>query len=258
MTSGAVRVDPGRPRVCRAGCALDPPGPGPYGDPVAQLTGRGTRLLTGVQARRLAERRLREEITRGAVVPGQRLVEPELGERYGVTRNSARLALDALIAEGLVERIPNRGARVRVMSGAEVVAVLECRQALDGLLAAKAAERATNARLEELRATLARLERAVAEHEPLECWSLVQEHHRLVAEAARQPLASSLVGRLQGRLARYQFQLLLRPGRAPRSLAELTRVVDAVAAHDADAADRAARAHVQSGIDELSGEPADG
>ncbi|WP_336026254.1 GntR family transcriptional regulator [Geodermatophilus sp. FMUSA9-8] len=223
-----------------------------------QGTGEGARLLTGVQARRTAERRLREEITRGVVVPGQRLVEPELGERYGVTRNSARLALDALIAEGLVERIPNRGARVRVMSGAEAVAVLECRQVLDGLLAAKAAEHATGAQAERLRATLERLRRAVADHELLECWDLLQEHHRLVADAARQPLASSLVARLQGRVARSQFQLLLRPGRAQQALAELADVVDAVAGGRPADADRAARAHVQSGIDALAAESPEG
>ncbi|GAB3324205.1 GntR family transcriptional regulator [Geodermatophilus aquaeductus] len=228
---------------------------GPYGDPVAHRTGEHARLLSGVQARRIAERRLRDEITRGVVVPGQRLVEPELGERYGVTRNSARLALDVLIAEGLVERIPNRGARVRVMSGSEVVAVLECRQVLDGLLARKAAENAAGDQVERLQATVGRLRRAVADHESLECWELIQEHHRLVAEAARHGLASSLVELLQSRVARHSFQFLLRPGRAQQALAELTQVVDAIAERRADAAERAARAHLQSGIDELLREP---
>jgi DNA-binding GntR family transcriptional regulator len=223
-----------------------------------QGTGEGARLLKGVQARRIAERRLRDEITRGAVVPGQRLVEPELGERYGVTRNSARLALDLLIAEGLVERIPNRGARVRVMSGPEVVAILECRQVLDGLLARKAAQNATDVQVDALRANLERLQRAVAQHELLECWELIQEHHRLVAEAASQALASALVERLQGRIARHRFQFLLRPGQAQRTLAELTQVVDAVAEHRADAAELAARAHLQGGIDEMLREPAEG
>ncbi|WP_369256865.1 GntR family transcriptional regulator [Geodermatophilus amargosae] len=220
------------------------------------MSGEGTRLLTGVRARRIAEQRLREEITRGAVVPGQRLVEPELGERYGVTRNSARLALDALIAEGLVERIPHRGARVRVVSGSEVVAILECRQVLDGLLARKAAQNATDEQVDRLLANLGRLQRAVAEREPLECWELVQEHHRLVAEAAHQPLASSLVERLQGRIARHRFQLLLRPGRSQQALAELTEVVHAVAGRRADAAEQAARTHLQGGIDELLLQPA--
>ena len=211
----------------------------------------GAQPLSGVRARRLAERRLREEITRGAVVPGQRLVEPELGERYGVTRNSARLALDVLIAEGLVERIPNRGARVRVVSAAEAVAILECRQVLDGLVARKAAQNATADQVGRLRAYLARMQEAVADQALLEVVELVREHHQLVADAARQPLASSLVDGLQGQVVRHQFQWLLRPGRAQQALDGLTRVVDAVEQRRAGAAEAAARAHVQDLIDAL-------
>ncbi|TYP89195.1 GntR family transcriptional regulator [Blastococcus xanthinilyticus] len=214
-------------------------------------------LLSGVRARRLAEERLREEITRGVVVPGQRLVEPELAERYGVTRNSARLALDALIGEGLVERIPNRGARVRVVPTSEVVAILECRQVLDGMLARQAAQHATAGDLAGLRENLARMGRAVADRELLEFATLVQEHSRLLTAAARHPLAASLVDRLAGQVARHHFQLLLlRPGRAQAQLTELTRVVEALAEGAADAAESAARAHLQAVVGALLGPPA--
>ena len=218
---------------------------------MAQGTGERARLLTGIQGRRTAEQRLREEITRGAVAPGQRLVEPELGERYGVTRNSARLALDELISAGLVERIPNRGARVRIVSTSEVVAILECRQVLDGLLSRRAAQHATHAQIDRLQANLERMQRAVADSELLEYWRLLQEHSRIVAEAAGQPLASSLVERLQGPVVRHRFRLLLHPGRAQQSLAELTRVVEAVAQRRADSAESAARENLQAVIDGL-------
>jgi DNA-binding GntR family transcriptional regulator len=218
---------------------------------VARVTEEGAHLLRGVQAKRIAQQRLRDEITRGTVVPGQRLVEPELGERYGVTRNSVRMALDGLIAEGLVERIPNRGARVRVVSTSEAVAILECRQLLDGLLARKAAQNATDAHIDRLHANLERMQRAVADQELLEYSNLVQEHHRLLRESARQAMASSLVELLQGRLVRHRFRMLLRPGRAQQSLAELTLVVDAIADRRPDAAESAAKAHLQGVIDAL-------
>jgi DNA-binding GntR family transcriptional regulator len=221
------------------------------------VSGGGAHLLRGVQARRVVEQRLREEITRGAVVPGQRLVEPELGERYGVTRNSARLALDVLITEGLVERIPNRGARVRVVSPSEAVAILECRQVLDGLLARKAAQNATVEEVDRLRAVLERMRQAVADREVLVYSTLVQEHHRLLRESARQPMASSLVESLQSRIARHQFRFLLRPGRAQQSLDGLARVVDAVAGRRPDAAESAARAHLQAVIDAVLREAAE-
>ena len=80
------------------------------------------------------------------MAPGQRLVEEELAALLGVTRASLRAALFDLTAEGLVERIPNRGARVRAITLEEAVAITECRMALEGLCAAKAAERVSELR----------------------------------------------------------------------------------------------------------------
>src|SRR6185312_9863647 len=66
--------------------------------------------------RRLAGARLRQAILGGDMAPGQRLVEEELAGTLGVTRASLRAALFDLGADGLVERIPNRGARVRAVT----------------------------------------------------------------------------------------------------------------------------------------------
>jgi DNA-binding GntR family transcriptional regulator len=207
--------------------------------------------LTGVRGRDLAEERLRSELARGDVAPGQRLVESELAERYGVTRNSTRLALDALAAEGLVERIPNRGARVRTVSTEEAVAVMECRMVLDGLLAGKAAQAATDDDAERLTANCRLMEQALQAQELLRYSALIQEHHALVRQAARQPIASALVERLQAQIVRHQFQLSLRPGRPQQSLAELRRVVDAIIARDPKTAEEAARAHMRAVVTAL-------
>jgi len=95
----------------------------------------------GEAARAHALAALRQAILSGDVAPGQRLVEEELAGTLGVTRQSLRAALLDLTAEGLVERIPNRGARVRTVTTDEAVAITECRMALEALCAAKAAER---------------------------------------------------------------------------------------------------------------------
>lgn len=202
--------------------------------------------------RQVAHARLREAITSGEVVPGQRLVEADLVALLGVTRNGVRLALDELVAEGLVERIPHRGARVRTVSTAEAVAITECRMALEGLAAAKAAERATDAEIGQLRAHLDRMRRAVRDGELVEYSALIQQLHELVRAAARQPTAAALIERLQAQIVRHQFRLSLRPGRPQVSLAGLTAVVEAIAARDADAAEAAARAHLRSVIAELA------
>jgi DNA-binding GntR family transcriptional regulator len=206
----------------------------------------------GAAARDSAEQSLRAAISRGDLPPGHRLVEADLAGLLGVNRSSVRSAIDALIAEGLVERIPNRGARVRIVSTAEAVAITECRMPLEGLLAGKAAERITDAEIARMRTHLHAMGEAVDSGDLLKYSELIQQLHGMVHDAARHPIAAGLVGRLQAQLVRHQFQLSLRPGRPRVSLRELSDLVDAVADRDPARAEAAAVAHVRSIIDALT------
>jgi DNA-binding GntR family transcriptional regulator len=203
-------------------------------------------------ARDAAEHALRTAISRGDLPPGHRLVEAELAGQLGVNRSSVRLAIDVLIADGLVERIPNRGARVRVVSVAEAVATTECRMVLEGLLARKAAERVTDEQAGRLRVQLAAMGEAVAGGDLLKYSELISQLHGLVRDTAQHPVAAGLVDRLQAQVVRHQFQLSLRPGRPQVSFGELTAVVDAITAGDPDGAESATVAHFRSVVAALS------
>ncbi|MGH3178879.1 MAG: GntR family transcriptional regulator, partial [Streptosporangiaceae bacterium] len=188
-------------------------------------------------------------------VPGQRLVEPELAESFGVTRAAMRAALIDLTGEGLVERIPYRGARVRVVSIEEAVAITECRMVLEGLCAAKAAERVTGPQAERLRQLGKELERSLADGELLKYSALNHEVHRLMREISGQTVAAALLERLNGQLVRHQFQLSLRPGRAQTSLGEHLAMIDAIAGRRPAEAEQAARRHLRSVITALLDQP---
>jgi len=202
----------------------------------------------GAAGRRRAGERLRQAILAGDMAPGQRLVEEELAGVLRVTRASVRAALFDLTAEGLVERIPNRGARVRVVTLAEAVAITECRMTLEGLCAAKAAERVTEAQAARLRAIGDQMERSVADGEPLKYSALNHELHRLVREVSGQAVAADLLERLNGQLVRHQFQLSMRPGRPQASLPEHLAIIAAIAAGRPAEAEEAARRHLRSVI----------
>ncbi len=203
-------------------------------------------------AQAVAERALRAGISRGDMPPGYRLVEAELVTLTGVSRSAVRLAIDTLAAEGLVERIPNKGARVRVVSTEEAVAITECRMPLEGLLARKAAERITDAEADRLRAHLETMTAAVDSGDVQKYSELIQQLHGLVGQAARHPIAADLVGRLQAQLVRHQFRLSLRPGRPRVSLGELGELVDAITGRDPGRAEAAATTHFRSVIAALS------
>jgi DNA-binding GntR family transcriptional regulator len=216
---------------------------------MAAATSSGPRA--GEQARAHAFATLRQAILSGDLAPGRRLVEEELAGTLGVTRQSLRSALLDLTAEGLVERIPNRGARVRVVSTAEAVAITECRMALEALCAAKAAERITDDEAARLRELAENLKRSVAEGNPLKYSELNRELHRRVGVISGQTVAVGLLERLHAQLVRHQFQLALRPGRPEVSLPEHVAIAHAVASRRPEDAERAVRAHLASVIEAL-------
>jgi DNA-binding GntR family transcriptional regulator len=208
-------------------------------------------VKAGEVARAHAFTALRQAILSGDVAPGQRLVEEELAGTLGVTRQSLRAALLDLATEGLVERVPNRGARVRVISSEEAVAITECRMALEALCAAKAAERISDADAAALRELGEQLSRSVTDRNPLKYSELNRELHRRVGVISGQTVAMGLLDRLHAQLVRHQFQLALRPGRPEVSVEEHLAIVDAVAGRRPEDADRAVRRHLASVIEAL-------
>ncbi|MFJ6742619.1 GntR family transcriptional regulator [Streptomyces sp. NPDC091279] len=209
------------------------------------------RPSSGEQAKQHALARLRQAILHGEMAPAQRLVENELAEQFGVTRASIRAALIDLESQGLVERIRNRGSRVRVVTVEEAVAITECRMALEGLCAAKAAATVSDEQLAELTELGTAMAKAVADGEPMTYSELNQQLHARVREFSGQRTAVDLLERLNAQLVRHRFQLALRPGRPQHSLNEHLAMIEAIRARDPEAAEAAVRAHLSSVIEAL-------
>lgn len=205
----------------------------------------------GEAARAHALSALRSAILAGDLVPGQRLIEEELASELQVTRASLRAALIELTAEGLVERVPNKGARVRVVTTDEAVAITECRMALEALCAVKAAQRVTGEQIAELLQLGEHLKRSVADGDAPKYSELNTELHQTVRAISGQTVAVELLRRLNAQLVGHQFQLALRPGRAEQSLGEHLAIIDAIARRDPGAADEATRQHLTSVITAL-------
>lgn len=205
-------------------------------------------LQAGEPARARALAALRRAIGTGDLAPGQRLIEEDLAADLSVTRASLRAALLELTTDGLVERVPNKGARVRVVTTDEAVAITECRMALEALCAVKAAQRVTDEQIAGLLELGDRLKRSVTDGDALAYSAANTELHRTVRAISGQPVAVELLQRLNAQLVRHQFQLAQRPGRPEESLGEHLAIIDAVTSRDPDAADKATRQHLSSVI----------
>jgi DNA-binding GntR family transcriptional regulator len=194
---------------------------------------------------------IRAAIAEGEFVPNQRLVEADLSERFGASRAAVRTALVQLSSEGLFERMQNRGARVRAVSLAEAIEITEVRMALEGLCAAKAAQRLTDDDRARLREIGEAMRAAVTSGDLLGYSELNRRLHGLVRALAGQATAGAILERLRGQNVRHQFQLAMHPGRPAVSLPQHLEIIEALCAGDSDAAEAAMRRHIRSVIDTL-------
>ena len=64
---------------------------------------------------------IREAILKGTLKPGERVSEPELAERFGISRTPIREAFRQLESEGYLEVIPRKGAVVASLSERDVM-----------------------------------------------------------------------------------------------------------------------------------------
>jgi DNA-binding GntR family transcriptional regulator len=195
---------------------------------------------------------LRGAILRGEYAPNQRLVEADLVEQYGTSRFLLRNALTQLASEGLIELQPNRGARVREISVDEAIEITEIRAAVEGVIAARAAQRIDDDQADELRRLGDSMTEAVTSREMLRYSDLNAQLHAGLRAIAQHGTATRIVERLNGQIVRHQFSLSLVPGRPDTSLPEHLAIIDAVCRRDPDAAEDAMRKHLTSVINALA------
>lgn len=184
---------------------------------------------------------LREAITAADLVPGRRLSENELAGQLGVSRTPIREALALLREERLVAIVPQLGTFVTRVSPGAVTDAAFVREALECAAVRLAAERIEAPALAELQANLA----AQQEAGPDAFDGLDDDLHRALCEAAGHPIAWTLAHRANGQLDRIRRLSLPEPGYVAEMVCEHQDVVAAVAARDADRAERALRHHLR-------------
>jgi DNA-binding GntR family transcriptional regulator len=97
----------------------------------------------------------------GEMPAGSWLRQSQLAEEFDVSRTPIRAALQALSERGVLELIPNRGARIRLPTRRELQESYAVRAALEGMAAAEAADLASQAQLDRMLAAESLFERAV-------------------------------------------------------------------------------------------------
>lgn len=196
--------------------------------------------LGAVRERVLAS--LRQDIIAGHLRPGDRLVERELAERFGVSRVPVREAIRALVGEGFVHFESARRTVVRRLTPADVRELFELREALEVYAAGLAAERATDEALADLRDLLERAATATKAGEAEAITDINTRFHDRIRAMAGNSLLISVMEPVDGRLR----WLTRQNTEWPQLLTEHGELYDAIASGDPERARTHALNHVRA------------
>jgi DNA-binding GntR family transcriptional regulator len=185
---------------------------------------------------------LSKAIISGEIPPGQRLDEPSVCRRFGVSRTPVREALRRLGGTGLVEVVPRRGVTVSRISVEDLTDMFDALGEFEGLCARLGAERMTpleRRRLQVLNETL--LKSITKKGAPLR--DLNEQFHELIYRGAHNECIASVTRSFRQRVAPFQV-LQFVPRANPDSFQDHDIIVRAIAAGDAAGAQRAMRDHI--------------
>lgn len=207
------------------------------------MSGKRSLIRSGTTVDQMV-RAIGDRIVTGFLRPGEKLDEASLAARFDVSRTPVREALGRLSVMGLVERRPNRGATVAVVTQEHLASMFESMAELEAICARFSAERMTAGErraLEIEHQASARLVHLGAE-EDYEYFNT--EFHTRLYRGAHSKHIYELTVMTRSRLAPFRRAQFMLPGRLAKSWQEHDVIVTAIMRGDSAAAGQAAKDHV--------------
>jgi len=196
--------------------------------------------------------RLRQRIFAHELPPGTWIDEQKLAEQYGISRTPLREALKVLASEGLVQLKPRRGCYVTEISAEDLDDIFPLMAMLEGRCALEAVKRAKRADVDALNAVHAKLE-ASARDERIEAFfEANQEFRQMIQELSGNRWLLMVIQDLRKVLKLSRMHSLSLEGRLQQSLEEHRVIMDAIAAGQAEVAEKAMHDHLLSGREALA------
>lgn len=203
------------------------------------------------RANEIAYAYIKSKIQDGTFRPAQRLVEAQLVEDIGVSRNTVKKALMLLSREGLITIEDNKGATIRSLDLGEVSEYYEIRIALEKIIVQHAANNITESDLDEMAALLEKMQSLSALKDFDTYSECNRQFHNIIYKAAQKPIITDIIQNIKTQLKRFQIKTMLVPGRADRSLEEHRAILDALRNHDAVVAEKMIVSHVSHVIETI-------
>ena len=149
--------------------------------------------------------KLRELILAGDLEPRSRIDEAALCERFGISRTPLREAIKLLAADGLLDLLPNRGARVAALSESEIEEIVQVVGVLEALAGELACQRITETELSAIETANLEMVEAWKAKDYSRYFERNREIHEAIMESSRNSALQTVYRSLSGRVQRARF-----------------------------------------------------
>jgi DNA-binding GntR family transcriptional regulator len=190
---------------------------------------------------------IRDAIISGALKGGSRVSEPDLAERYGISRTPIREAFRQLESEGFLTVIPRRGAVVSEFSVKDVEEFYAIKSILEGYAAHRACEKLTAKELDRLQSINDRLAELAAHNDIRTFFKIHNDFHDVFIKAADNEKLRELITSLVSRFQRLRLMSISLPGRMGISVQEHEKIIEAFRLKDAETAEMLVRKNAENG-----------
>jgi DNA-binding GntR family transcriptional regulator len=175
---------------------------------------------------------IRDAILKGTLVPGERVSEPDLAERYGISRTPIREAFRQLESEGYLTVVPRKGAVITSLSERDVEEFYAIKSMLEGYAAQLAAQLLTDKEIERLEKINVRLATLAAAGDVKTFFRVHNEFHEVFITASGNKKLYELIQQMLVKFNRLRIASLSLPGRMETSVREHDKIIEAFKARD--------------------------
>ncbi len=189
---------------------------------------------------------LQNDIINGKYKEGDSLIETKLSEELGVSRTPIREAIRQLELEGLVQSIPNKGAIVKGITVQDIEDIYTIRMMIEGLAARWAAEKITDSELEQLKEIIEFEEFYTAKNDAVHLQQFDSRFHDIIFSASKSKPLMHTLSTFHHYVQTARIASLASPGRAQKALEEHRAILQAIAEHDPEKAEKLTTQHVEN------------
>lgn len=193
-------------------------------------------------------KRIKDMILNDEIPAGEKIVQEKLAAELGVSRMPLHKAFQMLENEMLVESVPRRGYFVRKFDPQEIIDAFECREAIEGVAARKAAEKITKEQVLQLYGLFKPFEDDLNDVDMRAYEQADQEFHKLILQFSGNKVLQKM--EMFGNILKKTYQRGLIRGPI-ETFNEHIAIINALENYDGELAEKLLRSHFRRSLEKI-------